>query len=475
MQDQHPIDSLFREALQGASSAPPPRLWNSLVQERERRRRLAAWRVRRNWGLALLLFVLVGAGAYWSVSTKQLDLPATTIADASKPVVPSHDALSGPHGIAEIQDVPAGSTTEETEPIWDLTERNESVVVRDVLSSKGNDRDPGSKAKAPAVSTVVQKPTVTMIGSPVIEEVSPIGALDDPIVTSGSSVAVGDTDPLFDLAPSDEHFSIVRMRPRAFHPAPPLVQPSCATETPYVLARGQWWISAQVGLYNVKRQWSGAPGQLTDALNGSEAWHSTVALGGMVGRSWRSGIGVDVGLSMERSEQAFHHLDRQEHTEEIINTHLVTLNTQVFVSSVDTTSVSVVDERVVDGLDQRQIVRASAEFFWHTGPRRFRLGPRVGLGVDFTKVSSVGSVAYNEVEGRLERSTLPASAMNARYPTMVLGMTGVDLDYSILEQWSIGVTPLGMFAIGTVGDRASVYSSPTRLGFRFRITHTLSH
>ena len=370
------------------------------------------------------------------------------------------------------------SATEEAEPSRDLAQRNEPVVIRDVLSSKGGDHDPGSKAKAPAVATVVQKPAAAIIGSPAIEGVTSKEDPFDPITMSNSwsTVVTQDRDPLLDPAHSEGSFRIERIRPRGSSSAAlPVAQPSSAVETPYVLARGQWWITAQVGLYNVQRQWTGTPERLTDALNGSEAWHSTVALGGMVGRSWRSGIGVGVGLDMERSEQAFHHLDRQERTEEIINTHLVTLNTQVFVSSIDTTSVSIVDERWVDGLDRRQVMRASAEFFWHTGHRRFRFGPRTGLGMDFTRVRSAGSVVYNEAEGRLERSNLPSGAMNVRYPVMFLGMAGVDVDYSVHEQWSVGATPLGMFAIGPVGDRASAYSSPTRLGLRFRITHTLFH
>lgn len=150
-----------------------------------------------------------------------------------------------------------------------------------------------------------------------------------------------------------------------------------ATPT-YVLPAGEWWVAAQVGWYDVRRQWSGTDATLEQALNASKPGPRRSVL-----VRWSGAPGVQYWpLDRWRSTSA---RNKRSATWIVgpgligeITTSVVTLDTQVFVSNLDTITTTTFDERLAEGMDERSVLRIPIEGHWRGSWRRWSYG--VGLG-----------------------------------------------------------------------------------------------
>lgn len=238
------------------------------------------------------------------------------------------------------------------------------------------------------------------------------------------------------------------------------------------LSRGDSWLAIHATAYGSKNHWSGTATRLVDALNESERSRTSVSLGLMAGRQWRSGIGIAAGAEAERSEQVFRHEETLVHEQEAVVANMVTLNTIVYSMSYDTLTTRYPEPISAEGRDVRTTVRVPLEAYWQGAVRRWLIGARAGLAGEFTHVSSGVSLVQDASDGAIRSRAMEAGELASRYPVRILGTAGVDIGFVIGERMTLLATPQYQHALGD-GPRNSICASPERIGIRFQLLHTL--
>lgn len=459
MRDKHPIDDLFREALLRASVAPPPHLAEAILGAAQRRRRGAFWFRRRYvlGGLVLLGVAGSGLGLWLSHGRGAGDLPGT-ITERTATTQPVQTGATGAQSEeAQTRVPPEGEGVEQ--PFVAPTETPEKD--QPMRSGAQSLADRSSPAGNRAVPDEPEHKAAPALADPFVFPVQP--------------------DPSTARTPVQEENEAPAQRATLDHLLPRSISPTEVSATlvsapptdRYVLPSGDWWVGINVGAYASHRNWSGAPSVLSDALNESEAWTSTLAIGAMGGRAWRSGFGFGFGLENERSQQAYRHVDRTTSYETVVNTQMVTLNTLVFYTNSDTVITPSESERVSAGTDKRTTWRIPVEAFWHQNFGRWFVGARCGVAGEFTRVTASASLVNDEVLGGVRSTTLEANELVRRYPFTLVGVVGADIGFSLHERWTVTASPLYMSGLFHTGDSNSVTSSPERAGARFQLCYIL--
>lgn len=480
MRDKHPIDDLFREALRNASAEPPPHLVEAVIGAAQQRRRALAW-FRRRYVLGALLLLAVGAVGYWrfvdGVGHVENTGTEQPVAHDAKPlsaeVVTPVEREEVGRSAAVLPTKTEGAVAKGASTSRSGSEGRASsgdAVRGNMLAASANDRamveQPG-RAPIDLVqpARAVLTDLVTPGASPVT--ITPSSSPGDAISVGTLSVGLASSSTLGDA-------TLVRLSPRFPSSEGAIALPLSAVGTnTYVLPPGDWWIGAHTAFYASHRHWSGGSAVLADALNDAEAWTSTVGLGLMGGRAWRSGFGLGMGIESERSEQAYRHVDKATSYESVVNTQMVTLNTQVYYTAADTVITPTVRERVSVGSDSRKTWRMPVEAFWHTSLGRWVLGARCGLAAEFTSVRSSSSLVDDEVDGGINTTELAPSTLNQRYPLTMVGAIGADVGFLLHERWTATASPIYMRGLfHSTGDH-SVSSSPERAGVRLQLCYTL--
>jgi len=458
MREEHPIDNHFREALLGNEVEPPPSVWEGVKNGRRRRRGLVFWSRRR--GLAVItLFVALGAGAYWAVRHDRTeDLPSVTLSNPSTAAEKTFPATQSTEQRPAIESTSEATITAPISPPPVVAD--ESIAGNPIVISKR------SSEQRPPVDEEHNRISVPPI------------AIADAAASSGIDLSLS-TEATTDIRTALSALSvgpIDRLEPLRSHlrVQAPTFTPETRMVPVYVLPPGEWWLAAQLGWYDVRRQWKGSDTQLSDALNASETWTSTIGVGLVVGRTWRSGWGFSVGAEHEQSEQAFRYVDRVTQVDQEIITSIVTLNTEVIASTSDTVVTQVLDERVSEGMDRRSVVRVPLEGHWRASWRRWAFGVSVGVAGEFTHVTSGAILVRNEPDGRITTAATGSDELRARYPVVLLGTVSAEVGYVLHERWNLWASPAYMRTLGAFEQGSAVYSEPERFGLRLRLSYTFN-
>lgn len=462
MREEHPIDQRFRDALLSAEAQPPPSVWEGVKNGRRRRRGFVFWSRRRGLAIATL-FVALGAGAYWA-TREMRDVPNTFVDTHNT----RHTGLKTTSSTASEKAVVEGVGTT---PAPTLSSDVPTTLAKRTPGSAQENVVRGTTAKAHKDGTSRSSNPITVPGlgekaegySVVIHtEMNPGGV--SPAAEPNYSAPGPDAVTLVHLAPLSSNWLS----------SAPALTPVAKAPSVYVLPSADWWVAGQVGLYDVRRQWSGANAALTDALNGSEAWTSTIAVGALVGRTWRSGFGLSTGVEHERSEQLFRYVDRWTRVDQEITTSIVTLDTQVFVSNADTITTMTLDERLAEGIDRRSVFRIPFEGHWCGSWRRWNYGLGLGVAAELTKATSSRVLVQDELDGHITSALPQGNQLRDRYPTVFLGVISADLGYLLHEHWTLWASPAYMHSLAAIGSNADVFAQPERLGLRLRLSYSFN-
>lgn len=244
--------------------------------------------------------------------------------------------------------------------------------------------------------------------------------------------------------------------------------------TPYVLPKAEWWIGVRASALNEHLTWQGDPERLVSALNDAEPNTMNWAIGLLGGRTWRSGFQVGTGLLYERSERAFSAIDRQVTVDQEVNTYYVTLNSEVFVSEVDTITTVTTTEQAVSTSQERSLLRIPLEVGWAFDVWRFQLVPKAGLALDL-HLKRDGTVLNIEgSDGRLVAAQASDAVLRQRQPDLLLVTAGVELGMALNEHWSMNIGPQMMWtAAALTRSTDQPQGLPKRAGIGFGLTYLL--
>lgn len=466
MQERHPIDDRFRQLLAKAEADPPAAVWEQLAARQQRKRRAAWWPWRT---LALLLggTALVGGAAWWTLASTDQDryaegpqrIPATTTASVSAPATPEPTAVTtapaNTPASAESNAPDAPTVTYTNSPARASSTPGRNTNAPTSKSTRASDNSAGARENTGTPQRSIapaDKAAMT------IDAQIRAAAHTAPAPLSPTTTATG----MEQRTPAHERMGTVLRTTLA--PGTPAQR----TTPHYRVPPGEWWLAVHVGSTSSRSTWYGDDRALGDALNEAEGWQQQVTWGGALGRQWRSGFGLSVGLMTERSERGFRHVDRTVYQDQSIESYFVTLNGQVFVSDVDTIITTTAVETVTQGVDRRSTVRIPVLAHWQQEWRRWSLGVRVGPTVEFTQAEAGPGIVRRSAD-QLGAGTLSASQRQERYPAAVLGLTGLDLGWRLHEHWTIQAGYLALWPISAVQPRSTVYATTLRHGAELRL------
>jgi hypothetical protein len=449
MRDEHPIDAHFREALAGAEVTPPPAVWAGIREARRSRRLLPPW-FRLN---GFLLVLLPGAAL-----TTYLLWPAQTPGTAAGTV----NTGGAGAATATTPTVPVQETTSEAAPWPDarLSVEDTSPPAGGTARSGQSSTPAAGRAVAPTAATA---PPLTTGSITVDPGTAPSHNLQAALVDPAGKPDMGFTERTAGL----EFLRV--LHPSGTSGAAGLKE---VPQPPvFVLPAAEWRLSALVGSSDGRQRWHGLDRELTAALDRAEARTATLNLGLSLERHWMSGWGVGAGIQLERSSRDFHFVDRRTTVQQEVITWLVTLDSQVFVSSSDTIDHVTTTENSIHGINRRSVVRIPVEGHFHRGKGRLQWGLRGGLALELDLRREGPGLTLDRQEGRLTAVQLSSTTLRQRHPHMVLGMVGADLGYQLAEHWSIWATPNYMLPLTPLGPRGEAWATTNRLGLQLRLSH----
>lgn len=470
----HPLDERFRTVLGQAERTPPPAVWAAVQAERKGRR--AGW-IWRGWVLlAGLVLLFGGVSAYHLISGRNARKSGNTTLASSRPapipgmdngVAPERHTLSSdPLGSRAMREGATSGgwmapTNERTamERYRDTSppqkhDTNVDTGPQDLLDGARSTTEVQERHTAPPQGGNAQE-VVALTGDP---EATPLVA---PGAEEGPQRSVVDATWLHPLSPNSA--------------GPANKQPYWRQlpEHRYVIRNGNWWLGATLGAYTLQDEWRGTDERLVEALNNSDAPIGTWALGLELGRQWNSGWSIRGGLHLERSEQQLSHQDRRVFVEQEITTYYVTLNTQIFLSNVDTVTTVTTEDRSTSGNVQRSMLRVPLEIGHQWGLGRWTIGLQGGFAMEWTRAQG-SSLMMIDGEGSLASLPAAPSLLRSRYPTQLLGVAGLRGGYLINEHWLLWAGPNYMNALLALGTEPIAYASQQRWGLLFGISRSIN-
>jgi hypothetical protein len=351
MNGRHPIDDLFARTLRDAEATPPPAVWEGIVRERGKGRRVAAKR-RSRWGLAALLLLLLGSAGYWTLTdeggkehaalspsqggqARADGNPSVEAAGTEEPEAPGAseeqvgqtDASSGSEEQNEAQKTAIstrsgsaenGANTEQV--TGSTTEQRIQHAPRTPATAHAAVRATSSKTKQTNESKQELKssdPDAAGSRSDAEPAINASGTASEGVEKSGSAEANAAAakegadasrhawrEQRARLSP-DVHVALLNGLVTPFLnnavTAPgPILQ---GDSTPaYVLKKGNWWVAVQGEWAMLNGEWKGTGSEVCE-LNKSETWRSGQGLGLVFGRQWLSGwsLGLGIGANKQRS------------------------------------------------------------------------------------------------------------------------------------------------------------------------------
>ncbi len=500
MKEKHPIDELFARGLRDAEAAPSAAVWEGIVLERGWAH-LTLLQLRRRWGWLALVFLLGGGATYLGISSgngtevagsqlpEQMTHPALMALDVSQ-TAPSNTLIS-----ASFSEVEMGSTgasnaitqDEQHSSAQSRGQRSEQVLVVETAPV-----DIGSARS----SDPLGNPTVLQIAT-----ADAASSIAEPMRVAQPMHAEQEETP-------HEKFSSVDVRPTAELPLVPyepairfehryrnnasemeVVRPSMLQIRPSILERGLlaaelhygnrpefrgprriWWVAATAGQFRETRTWHGGDAELVNALQGTETLHHTFNFGVLTGMNFKGGFGAAAGLEYSAARYDFQHLDQFSSMQDSLVTYVITFNSQIVDSYVDTLTTLTEVRQTVAAVNHYTSLHVPLEGSWHKAWRRWHFGVRCGLALEFNTMRS-GITLMNEQGGT---RSVDVSSTEKRTAALVSGGLAADLGYAINERLAIWASPgyaTGLLSLSPTDG--TPYAMPERMGIRFRLAYTL--
>lgn len=467
MKDEHPIDDLFARALHDAEASPPPRVWDGVVRERDRRHPLLL-QLRRRWGW-LVLALLVGAGTAL-VATGGGTRKSGTLAQ-----VPANTAaIPPPEQHHVITAAPAGPAAD---PATEAATTERDPASEDTPNPVAGERDvaaPPTPSPAHAHRAITAGATGAQSDAPK-DKPSPSAPR-----ATGAIAANAPGPPEVRKPENPERPSVAAgaawgaawlpLRHAPVEVVPPLPVPLAAPPYAVMADRPAWWVAIGIGPYRESRTWHGSDAGLVRALQGTETPHYTTALGIYTGWEWRGGWGLSTGMEYSGTRYDFRHLDRFQSRHDSLVTHVVTFNASVIGSFTDTIPVVAEVQRPVASMNRYASVYIPVEGSWHRSWFRWHYGIRAGVGLGYHIMRS-GITLVNTPGGT---RSVDVDAVETHTDIQVGVGLGLDLGYAFNERLAIWATPhygTGLFSLQPTDG--TPHTITTRTGLRVRLAYTL--
>lgn len=499
MREQHPLDDLFARGLRDAEATPSDAVWEAIVQERGWAH-LALLRLRRRWGWLALMLLLGGAAGYWgkgspgeehaevrgtvgmasnAVHPRALVATSTTVATSARFTDPAreHTEQSSPAALA----TPTPATPSTATPLTDAASITEHRSPR---TSPAHKQGPlGYAAQAPPTSAFAiasgihqtQSSTALPAEEPLSEgpsDAPATGTLTAEMPGPGSAWPTA----IERINPSEASGRVLGgiglLSMRSPWPVRGPLQAVLQDAPPPTFAgpRQAWWVAVTAGQYRETRNWHGREGQLVRALQGTETPHRTTSYGVLAGLVGRKGWGITTGMEYGAAHYDFMHFDQFRSTRDSLVTHVITFNTVVLDSYVDTVATTSEVRRTVAAVNRYTTLRVPLEGSWHRAWRRWHLGLRGGVAVEFNTMRSGVTLMSGEDGTR----SVDVSSTEKRKATLVSGGLALDVGYALTERLGLWASPgcaTGLFSLSPTDG--SPYAVPERLGVRIRLAYTL--
>lgn len=500
MREQHPIDELFARALRDAEAAPPAGGWEGIVRERNWAH-LTLLRLRRRWGwLALALLLggtatitgLNGGGDARMAGPPQPEPIAQPVAMAPSALHPApslgmEDASVGevdaertrtlhPKAMDEARSSASGPVEQTARaPVMEA----EPVANGSTHSSASREnRTDGRSYRAHAASVPATPVRVAQAGHVVPDDPEQqLSASIEMIVPTEQPLALADEAATSGREVRHAAGGLAWARPGMLQLRSSILKRELLAADPRVASpmefrgpRPAWWVAATAGQFRETRTWHGGDAQLANALQGTETPHHTLNFGVLAGVAYRGGWGLATGIEYSAARYDFNHLDQFRSMRDSLVTHVITFNTQVVDSYVDTLTTYTEVRRTVAAVNHYTSIRVPLEGSWHTAWRRWHFGVRGGLALEFNTMRS-GVTLMNEQGGT---RSVDVSTTEKRTAMLLSGGLAADVGYAINERLALWASPgyaTGLFSLSPTDG--TPYAVPERLGIRFRLAYTL--
>lgn len=522
MNGKHPIDDHFARVLREAEATPPDAVWKNVAGAMDRPP-ARAYRYRRIT-IALLLLLLLGGAAYWSVTsrgtrpdgpgTRQVrSTPPTAAPQAERSVEVGEHAQAEPSSTGRSQELgtvatPGSASDNKVSPV--ARERNTDADPsvpnrtheRPVGDGGGTERD-GRQASVGAVlnssiegGSRTDQPEHTGTAGleneegPAPEAASPVTEQPTPLFHAGGLSGSSSTaESALPRSTPDVHL------PRlASNPTPVVIRTAPTTgalmrgdSTPaYLLRKGRWWFALQGGIAKLDGHWSGSDPAARE-LNRDETWLGGRSLGLVVGREWLNGWSAGLGIGAAWQRARFLRLERTPGpTETVIDTTW----TNSFQGPNAYWTWNIVETDVTEPGTQREF-RATNEYLWlRVAPeaarqlfeyRRLSLHARAGAAALFG-ITRKGSTLYRPSvhtldappDGHVNVVDLNDAAVRERFAFSFALWGALELQYRVREHWSVGALPMVEWRPAMHSSKGPALSM-TSFGGALRLRYDLFH
>ena len=498
MKEQHPIDELFARSLRDAEAAPSAAVWEGIVQERGWAH-MTLLQLRRRWGWLALVLLLGGGATYIGLQSSGAELAATQQAvQIIQPILMAQDAslttsntvASASFSEADVESTRAYHATaingprssapghgQQTHRI--TVAQGASLPTTSVHSSRSHE----SSMKAPKPTTVEvltharseyvahggraeqedpEKSTSTSTHSQLATE--QVTLVVKPALGSGREMRYSVRE-LEQIRPG-----MLQVRSFILEHELLAAELRYGNRPEFQGPRRAWWIAATAGQFRETRTWHGGDAELVKALEGTETPHHTFNFGALAGMNFKGGWDVATGLEYSAARYHFQHLDQFSSMRDTLITYVITFNSQVVDSYVDTLTTFSETRRTVAAVNHYTSLRVPMEASWHKAWRRWHFGLRGGLGLEFNTMRS-GVTLMSEQGGT---RSVDVSSTEKRTAVLLSGGLAADVAYAINERLAIWASPgyaTGLLSLSPTDG--TPYAVPERMGIRFRLAYTL--
>ena len=498
MKEQHPIDELFARGLRDAEAAPSAAVWEGIVQKRGWAH-LTLVQLRRRWGWLALMLFLGGSATYIALQSSGAELAATQQAvQIIQPILMAQDV--SPTTSNTVVSASFSEEDVESTRAYHATTNNEQ---RPSAPGHGQQADGVTEVQAASIATgsahlyeshasSMKAPKFTTAdvltharsvsvahGGPAEQEDTEKGtstSTDSQLATEEATLVV--TPAL--VSARELRYSASEIEPIR----PGMLQVRSSILEHELLAadlrygnrpefrgpRRAWWVAATAGQFRETRTWHGGDADLVKALQGTETPHHTFNFGALAGMNFKGGWGMATGLEYSAARYDFRHLDQFSSMQDSLVTYVITFNSQVVDSYVDTLTTFTEVCKTVAAVNHYTSLRVPLEGSWHKAWRRWHFGVRGGLGLEFNTMRS-GVTLMSEQGGT---RSVDVSSTEKRTAVLLSGGLAADVGYAINERLAVWASPgyaTGLFSLSPTDG--TPYAVPERMGIRFRLAYTL--
>ena len=474
MRERHSIDDLFRRGLMDAEASPPRAVWEAIAQRRGWGHRLLhALQRRLGYVLAVVLLLSLPIG-WWLARSGVADAPlatlvalseaaATEVSAATSPAMPgSSTNTDGPEVlVGEIVQSAASTPMQLVSTTTQASSINESAPSRtsEMAHAGGTMPLPQPTINASSdegtnegvtISTTSPEPPKASNGATGENSAYPVvhsegsGTLTATAGTSeGSAPGSNVRDAMYD--------SVVAMPMRGIrtlpvtHAATGALVGGSVTD-PYVLPHGNYFFGVQVGYDGLSGGWSGHS-PLSEELDRDEQWLGQYHAGIVLGRRWRSGASISVGVGfVERKSRFFRAMQTPGST--MLDVDTVWTGTPSGPNTVYTWDIdSLMTEQ--PGTEERfnstngyRLLRIPVELGWRRELNRWSITARAGVQVNLALDRRGRTLVSGQADGAPVVGDLNDAAVSQRFRTSISGFLGVDVGYLLCDRLSVHLGPV---------------------------------